>query len=193
MKPTVTQDNLRRRYKAIMWICILFGGFMIILFALDLYTVIWSGSSILSGQNIPRDGNRIINSTNFDLNHPAPIPRQEFNPLRIITSPFSILLLISGIIMLLSGHTIWRITREKEIKKIREDAADQFLLPDEKKVIDALKAHEYSLTQSQLVKNTGMNKVQVHRTIKRLEVKELIEKHEYGLTNKIVLKKEFFD
>ena len=200
MKPNETQNSLRKRYKAIMWICILFGGFMIILFAFDFYTVIWNGgNSILQGQNIPREGIRDFNAPNFDTNHqifdtnrPMIEPRITFNPLRIITSPFSIIFLISGIIMLLAGYTIWCITREKEIKKIREDAADQFLLPDEKKVIEALKAHNYTLTQSQLVKNTGLNKVQVHRTIKRLEVKELIEKHEYGLTNKILLKKEFF-
>jgi len=35
--------------------------------------------------------------------------------------------------------------------------------------------------------------VQVHRAIKRLEAKGVLEKHDYGLTNKIILKKEFVE
>lgn len=192
MEPAQTKHMTKKRYHAIMWLCFLYGGFAIFLFLLDLYTIIWSGRTFFS---MPGQGRE------FDFNGPpridmnagaAPLP-QTFSPLRIIASPFSILILISGIISVLAGITIWQITREKEIKKIRQDAADMFLLPDEKKVIDALKKNNYSLIQSQITKDTGLNKVQVHRVIKRLQSKELIEKHEYGLTNKIVLKKELFE
>ena len=193
MKPNETEKKVRKRYSLIMWICILYGGFTVILFALDLYTIIWSGGSLFQSPVQPREAFHDANISINDFNRLAGAPRMEFNPLRIATSPFSITLFLSGIIMLAAGFTIWRITREKEIKKIREEAADQFLLPDEKKVIDTLKRNNYSLTQSQITKETGLNKVQVHRVIKRLETKELINKHAYGLTNKIVLKKELFE
>jgi len=56
-----------------------------------------------------------------------------------------------------------------------------------------LRSSHYESTQSRLAKETGLGKVQVHRAIKRLEAKGLIEKHDYGLTNKILLKKELFE
>ncbi|MCX6803546.1 MAG: hypothetical protein NTY48_03165, partial [Candidatus Diapherotrites archaeon] len=174
MKPAETSKILTKRHSLIMWICFLYGGFAIILFALDVYTAFWSGGTIFSSTFSPavqlRDFDHNIIEAR-DLNHSFPMQRPEFNPMRLITSPFSIAFLISGIISLAAGYTILTITREKEIKKIREEAADMFLLPDEKKVIDMLKRNNYSLTQSQLTKETGLNKVQVHRVIKRLEAK----------------------
>ncbi|OQA30230.1 MAG: hypothetical protein BWY55_00933 [archaeon ADurb.Bin336] len=86
-----------------------------------------------------------------------------------------------------------KITRKNEIKKIKQETTDYLLLPEEKKVIEILKKNDYSLPQNKITKETGLTKVQVHRVLKRLETKGLIEKYEYGLTNKIVLKKEFFD
>ena len=168
------------------------------LFALDIYTLIWSGGTIFSptgplgNQSQP---NFEIKDANFpgDFNREAFGGRALFSPLRIISSPASILVLFSGIISLWAGLTIWGITRDKEIKKIKQETADYLLLPDEKKVIEALKKHDYSLTQSKITSESGLTKVQVHRVIKKLEMKGLVEKHEYGLTNKIVLKKELFE
>lgn len=173
-----------------MWLCLLYGGFAIFYFLLDLYSIIWRGNTFFGGEargafDGPIEANR-------DLNRGF-IPPNQFNPLRLISAPGSVMILLSGIIALLAGITIWRITREKEIKKIKQDAADQFLLPDEKLIIDALKKSGYSLTQSKITKDTGLNKVQVHRAIKRLEEKQLIDKHDFGLTNKITLKKEMFE
>jgi uncharacterized membrane protein len=195
MKPVETKKHsekiVKNRYNAIMWLCILYGGFAIIYFLLDLYSIIWRGSTFFGGEvrggfeGGQIDANRII-----DRNFATP---PQFNPLRLIAAPGSIIILISGITSLLAGITIWRITREKEIKKIRQDAADQFLLPDEKLIIEALKRGGYALTQSALAKETGMNKVQVHRAIKRLEDKQIVEKRDFGVTNKILLKKELFE
>jgi len=180
-----------------MWLCILYGGFAIFLFALDIYSLIWSGSTFFSTNPQQRefDQNRFTSiDANFgnDSNHERAGPPM-FNPLRIITSPASILILISGLISLSAGFTIWSITREKEIKKIKQETADYLLLPDEKKVIEVLKHNDYSLPQNRITKESGLTKVQVHRVLKRFEIKGLIEKHEYGLTNKIVLKKELIE
>ncbi|MFH1586999.1 MAG: MarR family transcriptional regulator, partial [Candidatus Diapherotrites archaeon] len=66
-------------------------------------------------------------------------------------------------------------------------------LPDEKALIETLKKFNYELTQSQLTKESGLTKVQVHRAVKKLEDKGVLEKHDYGLTNKIILKKELIE
>ena len=197
MKPIETILNSKQKHKLVMWLCILYGGFAIFLFALDAYSLIWSGSTFFSSNFQQRefDQNRFIsNDANFfnDANHERSGPPM-FNPLRIITSPSSILIFISGLISLSAGFTIWSITREKEIKKIKQETAEYLLLPDEKKVIEVLKDNDYSLPQNKITKESGLTKVQVHRVLKRLETKGLIEKHEYGLTNKIVLKKELLE
>ena len=192
MKPFETLLEAKNRHKIVMWLCILFGGFTIILFGLDLYSAVWLGGSFLATQT---DTRVIDSNTSFarDINHDFPPQRELRNPLMQITSPTSVLTLASGLISLAAGFTIWGITREKEIRKIRQETADYLLLPDEKKVIDVLKRNDYALAQSRIVKDSGLTKVQVHRVIKKLEAKGLIEKHEYGLTNKIVLKKELFE
>ncbi len=102
-------------------------------------------------------------------------------------------LLASGIISIIAGLTIWGLTRTKERQAIREDVAENLLLPDEKRVINALKKAGYELTQKRLSAESGLSRVQVHRVVKKLEAKGLLEKHDYGMTNKIVLKREFFE
>ncbi|MFA5125838.1 MAG: hypothetical protein WC462_02440 [archaeon] len=197
MKPIETILDSKKKHKLVMWLCILYGGFAIFLFALDAYSLVWSGSTFFSTNPQQRefDQNRF---TSIDANFGSDFNRERsgppmFNPLRIITSPSSILILISGLISLSAGFTIWNITREKEIKKIKQETAEYLLLPDEKKVIEVLKYNDYSLPQNKITKESGLTKVQVHRVLKRLETKGLIEKHEYGLTNKIVLKKELIE
>jgi len=181
-----------------MWLCILYGGFAIILFAFDLYSAMWLGSSMFSTtpQIREADLNRtIIIDSNFerDLNHFRPEALNIPSPFRAVGSPGSIMVLVSGIISLAAGYTMWGLVREKEIKKIKQETADYLLMPDEKKVIDVLRKNNYTLAQSKIAYESGLNKVQVHRVIKRLETKGLVEKHEYGLTNKIVLKKELIE
>lgn len=199
MKPLETLIESKKTQKAIMWLSLLYGGFAIILFIMDIYSAIWFGSSFIARDG-PKldDTNALINSDfNFndqiDSNRPAPGPRMQMTPLRAVSSPASLLILFSGLISLASGITIMNITRKHEIKKIKQDTAEYLLLPEEKKVIEVLKENDYSLPQNRITKESGLTKVQVHRVLKRLEAKGLIEKHEYGLTNKIVLKKEFFD
>ncbi|MFA6064259.1 MAG: hypothetical protein WCW44_06325 [archaeon] len=199
MKPIETNFLRGKKHAFVMWAAFLYGGFAILLFGMDLYSAVWMGSStFITAPEIRNfDQNRFVefNDTNhqLDLNRPRAGPPFISNPLRIITSPISMLILLSGIISLACGFTIMSITRQKEIKKIKQETADYLLLPDEKKVIEALKRNNYSLAQSKIAIDSGLNKVQVHRVIKRLEMKGLIEKHDFGLTNKIVLKKELFE
>jgi uncharacterized membrane protein len=99
----------------------------------------------------------------------------------------------AAFISILAGLSIWQITRVRELKKLKQETTDNLLLPDEKTIIHFLKENGFESTQSRLVKETGLSKVQVHRILSRLEAKGVLEKHKYGLTNKIVLKKELFE
>jgi len=199
MKPIETNFLRGKKHAFVMWAAFLYGGFAILLFGMDIYSAIWMGSStfITAPEIRGFDQNRFIGANDInrleDINRIRAGPPFISSPLRIITSPASIMILLSGILSLACGFTIMSITRTKEIKKIKQETADYLLLPDEKKVIEALKRNNYSLAQSKITADSGLNKVQVHRVIKRLEAKGLIEKHDFGLTNKIVLKKELFE
>jgi len=191
MKPTETIFKAKKRYVTVMILCFLYGGFAIIMSLFLIYVAIWA----------PDPVSEFLNNGDSDLNfiHKGNGPRDPlgiragFDPIQVITSPLLLVFLGSGIIALLAGITIWTLIREKEIKSIKQQTADSLLLPDEKSVIETLKNFDYELTQSKLTKESGLNKVQVHRAIKKLEDKGVIEKHEYGLTNKILLKKEIIE
>ncbi|MBI3035785.1 MarR family transcriptional regulator [Candidatus Woesearchaeota archaeon] len=62
-------------------------------------------------------------------------------------------------------------------------------MPDEKIAIGELEKNNGALTQSELVRNTGLSKVKVHRIVKRLESLGIVKKYPYGVTNKIKLEK----
>ncbi|MFH1234488.1 MAG: helix-turn-helix domain-containing protein [Candidatus Diapherotrites archaeon] len=202
MKPLETFLHSDGKYVAIMVFCFLYGGYSILSFALQAYTVVWRTELIgfpVEGQgfgrrvddfNRPDDANRMrAQDSNFALATRA--ASQE--PLAGILSPIALSWLFGGLLSILAGLSIWNLIRKKEIKKIKQETANNLLLPDEKKVIDALKKSNFEMAQAKLAKETGMSKVQVHRAIKRLEAKGVLEKHSYGLTNKIILKKELFD
>jgi len=199
MKQLETIIHSKKTHKAIMWLSLLYGGFAIILFVMEFYTAVWFGGSFINASEEQKIND--INAYNIDFNHNEfrdsnrafAGPRAPMTPLRAMSSPTSLLVLLSGLISLGAGFTIMSITRQHEIKKIKQDTADYLLLPDEKKVIQVLKEGGYSLPQNKITKESGLSKVQVHRVLKRLESKGLIEKHEYGLTNKIVLKKELLE
>ena len=94
-----------------------------------------------------------------------------------------------GILSIVAGFAIWNLIREREIKSTKKAILDIFLLPEEKKVLGEIEKYGGSLTQSELVKNTGFSRVKVHRIVRNLENKKLIIKQQYGMTNKIVLKR----
>lgn len=186
---------VRKRYFAIMILCFLYSGFALLACLFLIYTAFWLpdiSHSFVSerpfDQSLFTDGNVLVPNRSVVVGF-----RSAPTPLNIITSPFFVLILVSGIISLLAGLAIMKLTREKEINSIKKQTTDNLLLPDEKIVIDILKESGFELTQSKLAKESGLGKVQIHRTIRRLESKGVLEKHKYGLTNKIILKKELFE
>jgi len=190
MKPIETIPMLKHKYTIVMILCFLYAGFSIIMFFNQAYGFIWrtelNGLPTIEVANLDSNNFR---SQNRDFN----VFRTPRDPFMSMTSSTSLSLLIGGVISILAGITIFRLTREKEIKQVKYDTTVKLLLPDEKQVIEALKESNNELTQAKITKNTGLTKVQVHRAIKKLEAKGAIEKHDFGLTNKIILKKDFID
>jgi hypothetical protein len=180
-----------RKYVIVMILCFLFGGFSLILYLLQLYSVIWQADLIsairMEGGNltVPVFSRELRYNTSFPNRRPMPLE----NPFSLLYSSFSIVLLSMGIISLLSGFSIWNLIREKELKSTKKTLLDTLLLPDEKIIMDMISENEESLTQRDIVRNTNFSRVKVHRILKNLERKNLIIKQPYGMTNKIVLKK----
>ncbi len=192
MKPNETIFKAKKKYVAIMILCFLFAGFSIISFINHLYGFFWQTSI---GEP-PRFQDRFGDSNSprgIETARDANFARISADQMARLASPQALEYLLGGIISILAGITIWGLIREKEIKSIKQETANNLLLPDEKAIIDELKRNGFESTQAKLAKETGLNKVQVHRAIKRLESKGVLEKHEYGLTNKIILKKELFE
>ncbi|MCX6819570.1 MAG: winged helix-turn-helix transcriptional regulator [Candidatus Aenigmarchaeota archaeon] len=180
------------KYIVVMLLCFLFGGFSLIFYLLQVYSVVWQADlvseirqergnfsiPVLSTQ--PREGN----ISGFDRRPPT----LENNSLSLF-SPFSLILLFTGIISLLAGFSIWNLVREKEIKSAKKTVLDALLLPEEKKVMDEIENHGGSLRQNEIARNTGFSRVKVHRIVRNLEKKNLILKQQYGMTNKITIKR----
>jgi len=180
-----------------MILCFLFGGYSLILYLMQIYSIFWQTETVMG---IRREGelfptpifSRDIREENSSNRTNASMPPRSFiiaNSSSLLFSPFSITFLIMGILSLISGFAIWNLVREKEIKFTKKSILDIFLLPEEKKVLSEIEKYGGSLTQSEIVKSTGFSRVKVHRIIRNLEKKNLIIKQQYGMTNKILLKK----
>lgn len=199
MKTNENPSKPKTKYVAIMLLCFVYGGFSLVSFLLQAYTAVWQTdiagfpfieSRIARMERGPDDFNRVFPS---DANRFAAAMQSRPEPLALLLSPVALYWLIGGLVSIFAGFAVWSLIREKEIKQIKLETANNLLLPDERKIIDALKGSNYEMTQAKLAKETGLGKVQVHRTVKRLESKGVLEKHGYGLTNKIILKREVFE
>ncbi|MCS4542242.1 MAG: hypothetical protein HY929_08025 [Euryarchaeota archaeon] len=77
----------------------------------------------------------------------------------------------------------------------QEKIAKEFVLSlldgDEKKIFQKIVESGGEVLQKDLVLETGFSKVQVTRLLDKLEEKGLIIKKRYGLTNKVVLSKNY--
>ena len=96
---------------------------------------------------------------------------------------------LGSVVSLLAGINLYNISKKKETQIVSDSWIENTTNEDDKKVICLLKENKGSLTQSQLVKESGMTKVKMHRIITKLESNNILEKFKYGQTNKIRLKK----
>jgi uncharacterized membrane protein len=180
MKQVETSNKLKQaNYNVLAIICIIFGGFAVILYMYQLY-----GFIFFENRKIDQNLNFIQRSNMTERS------RMVRRPLEFLFSPFSITLLILGFLSIFSGVSILSILRVKDIDKTKNDVVNMFLTPEEKTVIQVIQKNGGSLTQNEISKITGFSRVKVHRIVKGLEMKNIIEKREFGMTNKLWLKED---
>jgi len=101
----------------------------------------------------------------------------------LIPIPYMILILSSlGIFVGSLAYYFIASGFRKEKQAINEgiEKTLSFLEPDERKVVKALIGKKDGLKQSELDDATGFNKVQIHRILKKLEMKGIIMKESKG-------------
>ncbi|AJF61749.1 TPA: hypothetical protein HA239_01575 [Candidatus Woesearchaeota archaeon] len=92
-----------------------------------------------------------------------------------------------GIVFLMVGAGIYLLfqkDREKEFKKIDTSKLDE----KERQIYELLKQNNGSLYQSDVVKETGLSKVQTTRVLDRMASKDIIGRQRRGMTNIVILK-----
>jgi len=67
------------------------------------------------------------------------------------------------------------------------EAVLKTLKPDERRVLDVLRAHDGKYLQKRIVKETGMSRLQVHRVVARLVERNVVEVRAVGNTNEVSL------
>ncbi|MFP4112620.1 MAG: helix-turn-helix transcriptional regulator [Candidatus Woesearchaeota archaeon] len=106
-----------------------------------------------------------------------------------------LILILLSLFGLFVGSIIYYFVSErhrKEIIKINKDtsATLNFLEPDMKKIINSLIKRKGKATQSEITKDTQINKVKISRDLLKLEGKKIIKKTPNGMTNTISLNEE---
>jgi len=94
---------------------------------------------------------------------------------------------LGSAVSLLAGIALYNVARKRQAEAISADWIENITDGKDKMVIAILKENNGSMTQAQLVKESGMSKVKVHRIVHKLEQSKVIEKTRYGQTNKIHL------
>ncbi len=183
------------KYIAVMVMCFLFGGFSIILYVMQASAAIWRSDAVAAARDDHRNASSVQLPQWQERNISTPGNLSEFgrrgmafdDPYLALLSPFAVMFLAIGVVTTAGGVSIWNLVREKEIKSVKKSMMDVFLLPEEKRVMDSLGEHGGSLTQVKIAGETGFSRVKVHRIIRNLEMKKLVSKKPYGMTNKVVL------
>lgn len=169
---------MKTKFVAVMVLCFIFGGY----FILNYSSLVYMSYSRPQADAVMRDFSNISNVTNgFNSSE---MRRPQFE--RMVAQE-NIIYLLGGVMFIVAGIAIWYLIREEEISEITEEMMDVFLLPEEKAIVDELKKAGGEITQSDLVRRTGLSKVKIHRILGRLEGKKVIKRYPYGLTKKVVI------
>jgi uncharacterized membrane protein len=130
-----------------------------------------------------------ITTDTHNLSDRLPFPERKFREDRMIVSVYIIggLSLLGAIVSIFAGISLLSLLRKKERKELKKGMIDTLTNPEEKKIIDILEENNGELTQSELVKQSGISKVKIHRIIKHLENLQVVSKFPYGVTNKVIL------
>lgn len=106
-----------------------------------------------------------------------------------------LILILLSLFGLFVGSFIYYFVSErhrKEIIKIDKDvsATLEFLEPDMKKIINTLIKKKGKATQTEITKDTQINKVKISRDLLKLQERKIIKKTPSGMTNIISLNEE---
>jgi len=171
------------KYSIVMMLLFLIGGFSIVLYILQAYTAVWGF------ELFPFLRERRILNDSLQLNRTNETGPARLSPGAALSSPQSLVLLVSGIISLFGGISILQLTQEKELRTVKENLSSLLLTPEERAIISELKKAGGKINQNFLVKRTGLSKVAVHRALVRLENRKILKRYPFGMTNKVVLEK----
>lgn len=167
-----------------MWASIFWGSFLLLAWISLTYSAIWRHELLFD-----LNPNRFIqNNTNFSQHilNASESRRIPIEPLTYLFSPTSIFILLTGLLILANGLYLMHNTRKTEKSKVKDDTILQLLTSDERDVYQLIAEQEEGVTQKQLTVKTGWSPVKIHRTIIRLERKNLVKSHPFGMTNKII-------
>ncbi len=107
--------------------------------------------------------------------------------------PLPILIPLTGSIGLLTGTLVYYMFSPRFEKCLDRKTLLSFFRDEEAVIIDCLLDNRGQLSQSRIVRSTGLSKVKVHRVLERMRKTGVVEKMPNGKTNKILLKKEIVD
>lgn len=186
-----------------------YGGFLLASYCFMAYSMLWRGEVFgipvfEGGPDMPllagEEEMMLLNNKSMEdfvvpknetYNPPKGFPRhRQIDPVKMLTSPFLILILLGGLISIANGLAIRWLTHEREVKQLKEKLKKLYLTPEEKNILDELESAKGESTQRELTENTGYSRVKTHRILQRLESKNIVQKVPYGQTNKIILKTE---
>jgi len=109
---------------------------------------------------------------------------------------FLLLVLLSLFGMFIGSLTYYFISDkyERKITKIHKDASKtlNFLDGEEKTIVRSIINRKGEITQSAIAKDTGLSRVKISRSLKKLEQKNVIIKVPKGMTNIIKLEEDIF-
>ncbi len=168
----------------LMWASIFWGSFLLLAWISLTYSAIWR-HELLFDLNPNRFSENNTNFSQRTLNS-SESRRIPVEPVTYLLSPTSIFLLLTGLLILANGLYLMHNTRKTEKSKVKDDTILQLLTSDEKEAYQIITEQEEGLTQKQLTMKTGWSPVKIHRTILRLERKNLVTSHPFGMTKKII-------
>lgn len=172
---------------AIMVLCFIYGGISLIVFFLQI-NVAYRAERDQEAFNTSKI--EALEFRNRFLNETGNFSRERFRQSSAFAYPIGYISLMGSIISILAGLSLLDILRKREKTKVANDIIETMTTPDEKIVLSELENAGGELTQSDLVKKTGLSTVKVHRVVKRLEQLGILAKYPYGMTNKIRLEKK---
>jgi len=199
---------MKKAYTLLMALSFIYGGFLLASYCFMAYSMLWRGEvfgipvfeggpnmPVLAGEERVVLNNKSIEEFELPENETYNLPkgfprRKQVDSVKMLTSPFLILILLGGLISIANGIAIRTLTHEREVKQLKEKLKKLYLTPEEKNILDELESAKGESTQRELTENTGYSRVKTHRILQRLESKNIIQKVPYGQTNKIILTTE---